>query len=213
MKILNMFLQIGTHWIRGNDRSFSVQLQMIHHSNHLDPEVRKAKSEGFLLSNIPNPQKPFQQGVLNLLLGDNTSAKNLFPRVFLEWLMWYMQVLPWCPESLFNSKYTLLASIHLLCRLFSIIWFIEWVIVICSCISSIKIIQHMSSTRPKPHLKRHFSLDTDPVATLFLSFSHQDCHSTASAPEILAAMLSCPKRVPDGIEPSQMSQVIYQQLL
>ena len=63
----------------------------------------------------------------------------------------------------------------------------------------------MSSTRPKPHLKRHFSLDTDPVATLFLSFSHQDCHSTASAPEILAAMLSCPKRVPDGIEPSQMS--------
>ena len=53
---------------------------MIHHSNHLDPEVRKAKSWGFLLSNIPNPQKLFQQGVLDLLLGDNTSAKHLFPR-------------------------------------------------------------------------------------------------------------------------------------
>lgn len=124
----------------------------------------------------------------------------------------------WCDICKFShgvQSLCLTANIPflLLCRLFSIIWFIEWVIVICSCISSIKIIQHMSSTRPKPHLKRHFSLDTDPVATLFLSFSHQDCHSTASAPEILAAMLSCPKRVPDGIEPSQMSQVIYQQLL
>ena len=70
----------------------------------------------------------------------------------------------------------------------------------------------MSSTIPENHLKRHFSEDTDPVAALSLSFSQEDCHPTASAPEILAAMLSWPKCVPNGIEPSQMSQVIYQQL-
>ena len=142
-----MFLQIGIHWITGNDRSFSVQFQMIHHSNHLDTEVRKAKSWGFLLSNIPNHQKPLQQGVLDLLSGDNTSAKHLFPRVFLEWLMWCMQVLPWCPESLSNSRYTLLASIHLL--------FVDY------------LVSYVKTGENKPH-NLHLQLQT-PLTTLLPS--------------------------------------------